>query len=192
MTMSLSLPVRRLLAVALLLALLSFVWSAMIEPVIGYMVAKQAEIRRLETVLTHGGFSEQDADALQAQVAAMKQRHDTVGGFIQGNNIPIAMAQLQDRLGKTVATAGGEVRSTQVLPARDEGDYRRITLRGQIMAPLAAVQGTIYALESSSPYLFFDRVEINSRLSTLEAANADANPVLDVHFDLSGFMRIKP
>ena len=60
------------------------------------------------------------------------------------------------------------------------------------MAPLAAVQGTVYVLEATAPYLFFDRIEVNSRLATLAAANADANPVLDVHFDLSGFMRIKP
>jgi general secretion pathway protein M len=192
MIMSLSLPVRRLLAVALLVALLSFAWSAVIEPLIDYVAAKQAEIRRLEAVLAHGGFSEHDIDALQAEMAAMKQRRDTVGGFIEGSNISIAAAQLQDRLGKTVAAAGGEVRSTQILPARDEGDYRRITLRGQIMAPLAAVQGTVYVLEATAPYLFFDRIEVNSRLSTLAAANADANPVLDVHFDLSGFMRIKP
>ena len=112
MIMSLSLPVRRLLAVALLVALLSFAWSAVIEPLIDYVAAKQAEIRRLEAVLAHGGFSEHDIDALQAEMAAMKQRRDTVGGFIEGSNISIAAAQLQDRLGKTVAAAGGEVRST--------------------------------------------------------------------------------
>ncbi len=189
MISSVSRPVRRMLAVAILLALVFCVWSIVVVPLNDYISGTEADVQRLQSALGHGSATDQELAALQRQVAALRQQHDKIGGLILGVNESIATAQMQTRVKEAAEAAGGELQSIGVLPLHDEGPYRRITVEGQMMTTLPVAQRVVYELEAASPYLFFDRVEIHSRLSTLDAAHAGQNPTLDVHFEVSGYMR---
>lgn len=191
MNLSLSRPIRRLLAVALLLVLVLGVWSLVIAPLREYVAGTETDITRLQAALARGAASDQELAPLQAEVAALKQHHDDIGGFIQGTNESIAAAQLQTRVVAAAEAAGGELQSVQTLPLRDDGRYRRITVQAEMTTTLPIVQRIVYALEATTPYLFFDKLEINSRLSTLDAAHAGQNPTLDLRFEVSGYMRRK-
>jgi Type II secretion system (T2SS), protein M subtype b len=81
---------------------------------------------------------------------------------------------------KTVtATVHADLRSTQTLPPRDEANARRIAVRGEVVADVAGLQTLFYLLESGSPMLFLDNVDIGGMTP----------PKIMVRFDLYGYVR---
>ena len=52
----------------------------------------------------------------------------------------------------------------------------------------AALQRVFYDLESATPFLFLDNVEIRSRPAR-RASGPEDDPILEVRFDLYGYMR---
>jgi general secretion pathway protein M len=183
----LSPAVRRLVAIALLLAVLFFGWSAAIEPSLDSYREAQATIRSLRPVIERAGADTDGLAELKASVSRLKSRQNDAAGLLIGPNEAIAAAELQTRLKTLTESAKADLKSTQILAPHDDGSFRRITVRGQIFGSLAAVQRILYAVESSSPYLFLDAVEI--RVTTGAARAGTAVPSLDLRLDISGYMR---
>src|SRR5262249_50760781 len=133
--------------------------------------------------------SERDIAGLELQLARLKETQKSVGGALQGGSESIAAAQLQSRLKSAVDSARGELRSTQVLPAREEGNFRRLTIRAQISLHLPALQRVIYDVEASFPYLLLENIEIRTRSALRRRDRVTDDGLLDVRLDLSGYMR---
>lgn len=187
MTAQLSPVVRRSGAIALLLAVLILGWTAIAEPLLDSYHDAQATIQNLRPAIERAGGDSDGLAELKASVDRLKSRESDRPGLLAGTNESIAAAELQTRL-KTIAdSAKGDLKSTQILAARDDGNFRRITVRGQISGNLAAVQRILYAVEANLPYLFLDDVDIRV---TTGSTRADAPaPNLDLHLDISGYMR---
>jgi general secretion pathway protein M len=184
-----SLPLRRTLAIAILLAVVSMVFSGIVQPVLDDYREAKASVYRLEAAVQRSDAGQGDLAQVDAELAALKKRQLSTGGFLHGTNESIAAAQLQDRLKTSVEGAKGELRSTQILPSRDDGKFRRITVRAQISVGTAALQRTFYEVESLSPFLFLDNVIIRARPVPQDRNKIAQDPVLDVSFDLSGYIR---
>jgi general secretion pathway protein M len=189
MTGQVSLPLRRTLAVAILLALVSVVLSGIVQPLLDNYRESKASVDRLEAAMQRSHAGDRDIAQVQAELTALKRRQSSTGGFLQGSNESIATAQLQDRLKTSVEGAKGELRSTQILPSRDDGKFRRITVRAQISLTTAALQRALYDVESSSPFLFLDNVIVRVRSVSQDRNKVVQDPILDVSFDLSGYIR---
>src|SRR5258708_1911747 len=102
---------------------------------------------------------------------------------MQSSNSSLAAAELQNRIKSSVEAAHGELRSTQILPAREEGAFRRISIRGQIAVNTAALQRGFYDLESASPFFFLDNLQISPppapRPPRVDVAPLSAPPPLE-------------
>jgi general secretion pathway protein M len=188
-TASLSPPMRRLLAVSLLIGIAWLLWSGVASPIIASHAEATATIERFETALSRERASERDIAALRASLVELKKSEASIPGFIEGANESIAAAQLQSRIKTAVEAVKGEMRSTQILPARDDGKYRRIAVRGQMLLTTAGLQRVLHDLESASPYLFLDNVDIKVRPQQRNRDTAVQEPTLEVRFDVAGFMR---
>ena len=84
------------------------------------------------------------------------------------------------------------MRSTQILPAKAiEGDagIRRAALRVQFAVTIAGLQETLYELESGQPYLFVDQLTVRQQRMRRRSAEAEQEPVLDVSFEVFGYVR---
>ncbi len=145
-------------------------------------------VERNRAAIAHIGQSAPRPARLEAELARLKERQASAVGFMQSANGSLAAAELQNRIKSSVEAARGELRSTQILPPRDEGVFRRISIRGQIAVNTAALQRVFYELESASPFLFLDNIEIHARPARRGAGSED-DPVLEVRFDLYGYMR---
>jgi general secretion pathway protein M len=189
MTTELSPAMRRFLAVGLLLVLVALVWSLVAAPLLDARSEAQRTIDRLQPLLERGRAAVSGTAALQAELTQLKERRNSAGGLLDGSNESIAAVQLQERLKSAVDHVNGDMRSTQVLPARDDGGFRRMTVRAQLSMNLAALQHVIYELEASLPYLFLDNVEITEHSANRRVKQADDDPLLDVQLDLFGYMR---
>lgn len=188
MTAPLSPAISRALALALLFALLLLLFTGIVHPLFSaYADARSAAVQWREAI-AHAEATSRNPAALQAEVAQIKARQRSAVGFLHSTNNALAAAELQDRLKMLVESVHGELRSTQILPARDEGKVRRITIRGQISTDIAGLQRVFYQLESTEPMLFLDNVEIRPRRTwRLRAASEDGG--IEAQFDLYGYMR---
>jgi general secretion pathway protein M len=179
--------IRRIIAIGLLVAVSFLGWSAVVEPLLDSYRDAQATIQSLGPALERAGIEANGLAELKASVEHLKSRQNDRAGLLPGANESIAAAELQTRLKTITESAKADLKSTQIVPPRDDGSFRRITVRGQIFGSLAAVQRILYAVEANSPYLFLDDVDIRV---TTGPARADAPaPSLDLRLDVSGYMR---
>ena len=173
-------------ALAILAFVVAVVLGAIALPVImlnqHYDVALDDATSRLERYSRIVGTR----DALQKQVVEVKAleagRH-----FLKSASPALAAAELQEKAQSVFDANGAKVNSIQVLPHKDDGQYRQVTVQVQLIAPLTAARGMLYALESAHPYLFIDNFSIRApylQVNRVESAN---EPELVVQFDLTGF-----
>lgn len=183
---------QRALALAILAALVAAAIGLVVVPVLAAYSDARASIERQHDILEHARAAGLDPDALRAELARLKQRPRSPVGLIESANESLAAAALQERLKSTIAAAHGELRSTQTLPSHLEGQYRRVAVRGQTTVKLAGLQRVLYDLESATPLLFLDNVEVRTVPDQSARGGVVENPNLDVRFDLYGYMRASP
>jgi general secretion pathway protein M len=101
----------------------------------------------------YGALAEQ-RPLLAERLAEQQERAPSAAGYLTGPSDALAAAQLQDRVKTAVEAAGGELRSTRILPATPlEGDpgFRRTTLRVQFVVTIEGLETTLYELETGQP-----------------------------------------
>lgn len=125
-------------------------------------------------------------DGLQKRAAEVKalevNRH-----FLKSASPPLAAAELQEQAKNILDANGGKLNSMGILPHKDEGAYRQVSVTLQLTAPLSAVKAMLYALESAHPYLFIDNLSVRSPFSAVARNDAANEPDLVVQFDLTGY-----
>lgn len=105
-------------------------------------------------------------------------------------NPSLAAAALQARVKAIVSEAGGKLLRMQMLPAQQEGEYRRIAARVRLQAPTEALGPMLYGLESSVPYLFVEELTIVGRGGrAIEGARPRPPQPLDVRLEVLGYHR---
>ena len=188
MTPALTPRASRTLALGILLALLLLAFFGIVSPLLGAYQQASSSAAQYRAALNHTRNAGSNLAGLRAELDRLKAHQASAVGFMQSSNPSLAAAELQNRIKSSVEAARGELRSTQILPSRDEGAFRRISIRGQIAVNTAALQRVFYDLESATPFLLLDNVEIRARPAR-RSTGAEDDPILEVRFDLYGYMR---
>jgi len=184
----LSPPLKRALAVAILIGLIGGIYYGVVRPLLDNYNDKRAAIEQMQDNLARYQRAARDLAPRQAELAALKQRQSAQDGFLQGANDTLVAAQIQNRIKSVADATKGELRSTQVLPSQDEGKLRRITVRGQMSTSLTGALRVFHGLESASPLLFIDNVDMRARPAQLRDRTAAVNTdVIDLTFDVYGY-----
>src|SRR5215471_1929098 len=136
----LSTNIRRAAALAILALLLLLVVFGIAAPIMEKYELARGTGERLAAALARADRSDEDVAALEAELASLKERRAGVGEFLQSANEALAAAELQNRIKSAVEAAQGELRSTQILAVREEGQFRQAAVRGQIVVKLKALQ----------------------------------------------------
>jgi len=82
--------------------------------------------------------------------------------FLDGRTITIAGAALQQRIEAAVAKGGGELTSSQVDLDGPDAKNGFVNLTASVEAGQPAVQTILYDIEAGMPYLFVDKLSIQS------------------------------
>jgi general secretion pathway protein M len=135
-----------------------------------------------------------DRGSRQTELTAIEQRSTSADGFLSGANDTLVAVQIQNRLKALTDAVSGTLRSTQVLPAQEEGTLRRIAVRAQLSITTEGALHVFHDLEASAPTLFIDNLDIRSRAGETRdyRARGNATPddgMLDVQFDVYGYSR---
>jgi general secretion pathway protein M len=145
-------------------------------------------------VLAHRALDERIAAhehrLAQYRRAALEREHDTrlledarrrdaaAPYYLAEQGAALARAELQGLVKRAVEQAGGELLSTQGLPAQK--DEREIAVRVRARGDARALQGMLYALEGTLPVLFVRTLSVDA------AGEAGASKLL-IALDVSAF-----
>jgi hypothetical protein len=181
---TLSPPVRRALALTILLGLLVLVWSAVVQPLFGLTVNRRADITLLdERVGDLEAVAAREAEQ-QRRVRDGRGRLAAKGGLWTGAGAASIAANVEDRLRAAVAAGGGRVTSTSEAREAGEPGFRKITVHCTIEGSLDTMVKTLTAIETAEPALFVDNLAVAVREIEGERKGP---PVLDIDLDVTGY-----
>jgi general secretion pathway protein M len=125
-------------------------------------------------------------EGLQKKIVEVKAL-EKAGHFLKSTNPALAAAEIQALAKTVVETNGGKLNSMQILPHKDDGLYRQISVTLQLTGTLKAMKKMVYALESSRPYLFMDNFSVRSLMVNAPRNTVPVEPELLIQFDLTGY-----
>lgn len=181
----------RTAALGLLAAVAIGGYVLVVEPVLDAFRANAEAIERSEDLLQRQQALAAQRPQLVARLAEEEQRAATLTGYLEGPSDALAAARLQDRVRTLVEAAGGELRSTQILPAEAveaSPGTRRASLRVQLVVAIDGLAVFLHGLETGQPYVLIDELNIRSQRAR-RRQEPDGAPALDVSLQLSGFVR---
>jgi general secretion pathway protein M len=186
----------RTLAIALLAVALLGGYRLIVAPLLTAYQEGGSSIEQAKTLLQRYRALAEQRPQLAKRLAEQQERAAAAAGYLEGPSDALAAAQLQDRVKSVVETAGGELRSTQILPAQSiEGDlgFRRTAVRVQIIVTIEGLAATLYELETGQPYLLIDDVTVRQeRVRRRRRSAPESEPMLDVNLELFGYLRTEP
>ncbi len=189
--MAMSLLVRRILALALVVAVLAALWLFLAQPVTAKFAAYRQDIAQSNEFLTRYRRLAGGREDLEKALERARRARAATGRFLAGSSAEIVAAGLQNDVKKIISASGGELKSTQLLAHEDEKEWRRVTIRVNMSAGVEATTKIFHAIESANPYLFLGNVQIRApRISKRRRVKTTAaQGVLQVRYDVHGYMR---
>lgn len=185
---SLSPSVRRIIAVAILVAVIALPYRLIVQPLLeSYDEADAQAALQYELLARYRHLAESRAE-LQARLQEVQAKPAAQAGYLAGESESLVAAELQNLVRSAIERDGGRLESTQVLPPVTEGAFRRITLRVRMFTDNHGLFQIFYDLESSLPYLFLDGIDIGS-YERRSRTTAEEGGNLSVGYDVYGYMR---
>ena len=152
--------------------------------------AEISDMREQEQSLRNESAQRPKLEQRLAQVRAFESGNP---GFLPEANRELASAGLVQRLQQVVASASPNPNACQItaqtptdMPSKEP--YPRVMVQVRLRCGMAELGAVLHALESGSPQLFIDNLDLLSRRSYLTSGN-DAQIGMDVSFDLYGYLR---
>ena len=156
---------RRNLAVGVLLVLVSALLVGLITPIwvtnAGYNVrVEEAQLRlqKLERLAAQG-------NDLRARFNELSRDRLRRGYVLNSQSEAKAAAELQRIVKAITADNGTQLMSTQILPASEDEDFAKISLRIRITGPLPGLIEGIYDLEAESVLMFLENLTLSESSS---------------------------
>lgn len=184
----------RLLALTLLGLVMVLGHRLVVAPVFTAFATTAEDIEQAQGLL--GRYRALAAQRQDLETRLQAQTEADVGStaYLRGENDALAAADLQERVRAIIDSAGGELRSTQILAAVEvEGPeaVRRVGLKLQFATAIDGLRRILFDLESSEPYLFVEELTVRERLSRVQRGRVSNNPepMLDVSVDLYAYVR---
>jgi len=185
----LSLPVRRLLAVALLVAALGLLALMTVVPVSARIAGLREQIDTERILL--GRFAAVAARQSQtAEYDRIGRAAVESGAYLRGESDALSAAALQTLLSELAAANGVRPSSTRALAARERHEVRLIGVRVQFNARVGQVQALLHRIESHRPLLFVEAMQI-APISPFSQRDAEQVGVLDVRLEIFGAVASK-
>ncbi|MCD9085935.1 type II secretion system protein GspM [Stenotrophomonas sp. SY1] len=179
----------RWLALGLLLAMIGLIYLLLVHPlwtqplreVDTRIAGLQERQQRIELQLRQ---APQVAQRLQQAQALLAEQP----GFMPEASAELATSRLVQRLEEAARQASPDNRSCAIsdrspMPADSSGRFVRVAVQARLRCGMAEWMNVLQALESGTPQL---RVE---RLDILASAATEGGSGLDVSFELSGYLR---
>ena len=181
---------QRWLALALLAFVILIVGAAFIVP----LVTKALELNEEENELIfrlqrYQRIINRKEDVFD-NINKIKADYKTQGYFSSQGTVALASADLQQVIKNAIASAGGRLTSTQVLPSKNEGEFTLIAVKVRMSGDIEVLRSVLYRIETSVPLLVIDELDIRPERGRRNRQTRQIEPSnnLNVTFQVSSFM----
>lgn len=132
---------------------------------------------------------------LERELARVREFEAGNPGFLPEANRQLATAALVQRLESVIGQASPQAARCQITArtpteSRTEEPFERATVQVRLRCGMAELGAALHALESGSPQLFVDNLDLLSRRSYL--GTGQEGGAMDVSFDLYGYLKSSP
>ena len=116
--------------------------------------------------------------------------------FLKQENVSLASSELTSMLKQTISLHADhsdqcQVSSNQNMRVRVEERFQRVTIKVRMRCEIGDLSKVFYNLEGETPYVFIDNVSIYRQVSRRRRGSETVQQrILDVRFDLSGYIRM--
>lgn len=132
-------------------------------------------------------------EPVQQLIAKIQQDRSVTAQYLPQSTPALAAAELQQRLKTMVEAAGGTLQSIQALPPDEESDAVKVTISAVMNGDTNSLQKVLYSLESQTPLLFVDNLEVSARMIRPRLPNGRyatyTRMQLNTQFEVSGYLR---
>jgi hypothetical protein len=177
------------LALGLLVAVPATMYLAVVTPLIERHRQYDAAIERSTKWLSRYRHVAVDKSSLELQRQELTRTESAYGGALQTTTDALAGAYLQSHVNKVIANTHSTIRSVQILPPENDGAFRKVGARVQVVVAQESLTTALYELEAVKPYLFLDSIEIQ-RTGTggIPDRTGDGDSLM-LRVDVYGYMR---
>ena len=107
--------------------------------------------------------------------------------FLKNPGAALAASEIQDTAKNLIETNGGKLISMQVVPPKDEGGYRRVSVSIQLTSTVSALRKILHTLETVQPYLLIDNMSIRSQANYLYKNVPGVEAEVISQFEIAGY-----
>jgi general secretion pathway protein M len=178
---------QRVLAFSILIGLVALVWLGLLRPLAETLMGTSEEREHSVKLLSAYRHAVESRPLLEAQMETLKKQEATVPGIAVGSTSAVAAASLQSEIKRIIELNGGEIRSAQNLPSAVERGYEKILIRFDLSIAMKSLERLIYQLETHTPYLFIEHVDLRAPDSGSAAGQPVADPKLAIRWDVAAY-----
>ncbi len=143
--------------------------------------------------LTQMGRLVASREPIQQQIDKIQHDQAIARQYLPQTAPALAAAELQQRVRAVVEATGGTLRSTQALPPVEEGSAVRVAVSVTLTGDTGNLEKILYDLESQTPLLFVDNLEISARENRPRLPGGRMASYtriqLNVQFEVWGYLR---
>jgi hypothetical protein len=176
----------QLLAVALALIVVLLVWEVVASPLIDWYGSRADAVTTGRETAARMRNLAAELPILQRDAARARVAGPPVSSLLGGNSDAVAAATLQGRMQDMASEVGTALSSTEALPARQQGAYRRVALRVSFNASLPVLVHLLQTIETSAPRMLVDDIQLHTS-PIIIAQGRQSSPPLDVSLTVVGF-----
>ncbi|HSG92735.1 MAG TPA: type II secretion system protein GspM [Methylotenera sp.] len=180
-------------ATLLTLAVLTCLYLLLIKPALDWRHAL-AE-RQGDLTFTANKLADNLADAnhLNSTLEQLQNDRLLTDSFMSGESEALLAAALQQKLMTLSQQSQASLLSSQLIAASEDARYQKVTLQAHLQTHPGGLAEIIEALHNDQPLLLVENLSIQAQHinETVISEETQANSLLDVRLDISGFKSAK-
>lgn len=154
------------------------------------VAAFRVQDQRIATSLRELSILRAEAAAiptLRDQLKSLRQQISVSPGAVQSASTALAQSQLQQALDSITTANGAAIHSTQMVPPDRAHGFESIAIQDDMTVPMSKLGNLIYAVETRTPYLFLDNVQIASSQPWQTPTGSGQDPQLNVRWTVHAY-----
>jgi general secretion pathway protein M len=153
----------QLLAIGLTVVALAALWVASVGPLMSWYQNRAQTLDDRRLVAARMALIADTVPALLRQAATLRSSAPAGRSIaLEAPSDAVAGARLQQHMQDLATAAGITLGSIETLPARQQGGYRRISLRVTCSAPWPVLTSLLQTLEVSTPRMLIDDLDLQA------------------------------
>lgn len=180
----------RMLAIALLVAVVSGAYGLAVAPLAGRYRAYEEEIAQLDARLTHLRRIAAAGAETELKLAALKRAQPADDYYLKRTKRALASAELQRHIKQTVDESGGQLVSSQVMSTQAEEGFASVAVKVHMRGDVAGLRDVLYRLEVGKPVMFIDGLSVSmTSRRRVRGRSAQTKVPLNIEFRVTAYGR---